>query len=105
MAHWVELLREAGVSAQAVVSLPDLMADPWVREHGLSVSQCSEEVGEVTYPGPSVRMSETPVRLGPPVRQPGADGPAVLAEVGLADDGREAGAPWALQTTNLPRGW
>ena len=62
------------------------MADPWVREHGLSVSQCSEEVGEVTYPGPSVRMSETPVRLGPPVRQPGADGPAVLAEVGLADD-------------------
>ena len=105
VAHWVDLLREAGVSAQAVVSLPDLMADPWVREHGLSVSQCSEEVGEVTYPGSSVQMSDTPVRLGPPVRQPGADGPAVLAEIGLGDAVEQLERQWALQTTNLPRGW
>jgi crotonobetainyl-CoA:carnitine CoA-transferase CaiB-like acyl-CoA transferase len=105
VAHWVDLLHEADVSAQAVVSLPNLMTDPWVREHGLSVSQCSEEVGEVTYPGPSVQMSDTPVRLGPPVRQPGADGPAVLAEIGLADEVEKLERQWALQTTNLPRGW
>jgi len=105
LAAWVERLRAAGVSAQAVVSLPDLMTDPWVREHGLSVSQCSEEVGEVTYPGPSIQMSDTPVRLGPPARQPGADGPAVLAEVGLADAVERLERQWVLQTTNLPRGW
>ena len=105
VAAWVERLRAAGVSAQAVVSLPDLMTDPWVREHGLSVSQCSEEVGEVTYPGRSVQMSDTPVRLGPPARQPGADGPAVLAEIGLADAVEKLERQWVLQTTNLPRGW
>ena len=57
------------IGLNAVVALPDLMADPWVREHGLSVTQCSEEVGEVTYPGTSPRLSETPVRLGQAVRQ------------------------------------
>ena len=105
VAAWVERLRAAGVSAQAVVSLPDLMADSWVREHGLSVSQCSEEVGDVTYPGPSIQMSATPVHPGPPVRQPGADGPAVLAEIGLADAVERLDRQWTLQTTNLPRGW
>ena len=104
-AYWVDRLRAAGVGAQAVVRLPDLMTDPWVRDHGLSVSQVSEEVGEVTYPGPSARMSGTPVRLGPPVHQPGADGPAVLAEIGLTDAVEALERQWVLQTTNLPRGW
>ena len=36
---WVERLRAAGISAHVVVQLPDLMLDPWVREHGLSVTQ------------------------------------------------------------------
>ena len=102
---WVDRLREAGLSAQAVVRLPELMTDPWVREHGLSVSQESEEAGEVTYPGPSTRLSETPVRLGQPARQPGADGVDVLREVGLADAIPALEREWVLQTTNLPRGW
>jgi len=104
--QWVQKLRAAGISAHAVVSLPDLMADPWVRAHNLSVSQRSEEVGDVTYPGPSPKLSGTPVRLGPPVRQPGADAASVLAEVGVAADAIEAlDRQWVLQTTNLPPGW
>jgi crotonobetainyl-CoA:carnitine CoA-transferase CaiB-like acyl-CoA transferase len=105
VAHWIERLRAAGASAHAVVSLPDLMVDPWVRQHGLSVSQVSEEAGEVTYPGSSIRMSGTPVRLGPPARQPGADGPAIMEELGLGDAVESLERRWALQTTNLPRGW
>jgi crotonobetainyl-CoA:carnitine CoA-transferase CaiB-like acyl-CoA transferase len=81
------------------------MLDPWVREHGLSVTQRSEEVGEVTYPGPSVTMTETPVRLGQPVRQPGADAASVLAEVGLAEQIETLDRQWVLQATKLPRGW
>ena len=103
--HWVERLTAAGVSAQAVVKLSDLMADPWVCAHGLSVSQSSEEAGDVTYPGSSIAMSGTPVQPGPPVRQPGADGPEVLAEVGLGDAVEALERQWVLQTTNLPRGW
>jgi hypothetical protein len=50
-------------------------------------------------------MSDTPVRVGPPVRQPGADGPAVLAEIGLGDAVETLERQWVLQTTGLPRGW
>jgi crotonobetainyl-CoA:carnitine CoA-transferase CaiB-like acyl-CoA transferase len=104
-ASWVARLGEAGVSAHAVVQLPDLMMDPWVREHGLSVTQEAEGVGPVTYPGPSPRLSETPVRLGAAVRQPGADAESVLGEVGLADAIPALERQWVLHATNLPPGW
>jgi len=102
---WVDRLRETGVSAQIVVALPDLMVDPWVVSHGLSVTQCSEEAGDVTYPGPSPCLSDTPVRLGAPVRQPGADAGSVLAEVGQAETIETLDRQWVLQASNLPRGW
>jgi crotonobetainyl-CoA:carnitine CoA-transferase CaiB-like acyl-CoA transferase len=104
-AVWVGRLQEAGVSAHAVVKLPQVMTDPWVRAHGLSVNQHSEEVGEVTYPGPSTFLSETPARIGQPARQPGADGVEILGEVGLADEVAALEQQWVLQATNLPRGW
>lgn len=104
-AVWVDRLRNAGISAHAVVELPDLMRDRWVREHGLSVTQCSEEVGDVTYPGLSVRMSETPMRLGEPARQPGADAESVLCEIGLEETIPTLERQWVLQTTNLPSAW
>jgi len=104
-ASWVKQLSEAGIAAHAVVQLPDLMLDPWVREHGLSVTQQAEGVGDVTYPGPSPRLSETPVRLGAPARQPGADAESVLAEVGLADAIPTLERQWVLHATNLPPAW
>jgi crotonobetainyl-CoA:carnitine CoA-transferase CaiB-like acyl-CoA transferase len=81
------------------------MNDPWVRAHGLSVTQQAEEVGDVTYPGPSPRLSETPVKVGAPVKRPGGDAESVLAEVGLADAIPTLERQWVLQATNLPAGW
>lgn len=104
-AVWVHRLRSAGISAHPVVQLPDLMRDAWARERGLSVTQCSEEVGDVTYPGLSVRMSRTPVRLGAPARQPGADAESVLSEIGQAEAIPTLERRWVLQTTNLPSAW
>ena len=46
-AVWVDRLRQAGVSAHAVVSVAELMEDPWGRSHGLSVTQTVEDMGEV----------------------------------------------------------
>ena len=63
---WGNRLRQAGVSAQVVVPVAELMADPWVRTQGLSVTQTVEGVGDVTMPGLSVRLSDTPMRLGGP---------------------------------------
>jgi crotonobetainyl-CoA:carnitine CoA-transferase CaiB-like acyl-CoA transferase len=81
--EWSALLLAAGIGAHGVVRLEDLMQDMWAREHGLSVVQRIESVGEMTMPGVAARMSRTPLRVGAPAHPPGADAAEVLAEVGL----------------------
>lgn len=101
----VGALRAAGAGAHAVVSLPDLMADPSVRAQGLAVQQLSEEVGEVTMPGVAIRLSDTPLQVGAAVRQPGADGRLVLDALGWGDAAERLEREWALQLSGLPAGW
>jgi crotonobetainyl-CoA:carnitine CoA-transferase CaiB-like acyl-CoA transferase len=98
-------LRAAGAGAHAVVSLPELMADPSVRAQGLAVQQWSEEVGEVTMPGVAIRLSDTPVEVGTAVRQPGGDGRLVLDGLGWGDAAERLEREWALQLEDLPAGW
>jgi crotonobetainyl-CoA:carnitine CoA-transferase CaiB-like acyl-CoA transferase len=105
VAHWVDCLRAAGIGAHAVVNLPDLMRDPWVREHGLSLSQTSEEAGNVTYPGASVHLSSTPMRVGFAARRPGADAYDVFGEIDSADMMPALERAWALQVADPPPGW
>jgi crotonobetainyl-CoA:carnitine CoA-transferase CaiB-like acyl-CoA transferase len=102
---WVERLRAAGVSAQEVVPLADLMVDPFVRAQGLSVTQVSEEAGEVTMPGPSIKFSGTPMRVGSAARKTGADFESVLVEAGILEARERLEKAWALQTTDLPSAW
>jgi crotonobetainyl-CoA:carnitine CoA-transferase CaiB-like acyl-CoA transferase len=101
---WVERLREAGLSAQAVVPVAELMTDPYVKQRGLSVSQDVEGVGATTAPGLSVRLSRTPMRLGEPHR-PGADAAAILGEIGMADQLSKLERAWVLQVDDLPPVW
>ncbi|MBV8084595.1 MAG: CoA transferase [Chloroflexi bacterium] len=105
VADWVERLRAGGAGAHEIVPLADLMVDPFVRDLGLSVRQVSEEVGEVTMPGLAVSLSGTPPALGAAVRQPGADAPLVLAQVGLGAQIEQLEREWVLQATALPAGW
>jgi crotonobetainyl-CoA:carnitine CoA-transferase CaiB-like acyl-CoA transferase len=81
------------------------MADPWVRSHGLSVTQTVEGVGDVTMPGLSVTLSATPMRLGGPPHRPGSDAEAILQELGMADALPALARAWALQTADLPSAW
>jgi crotonobetainyl-CoA:carnitine CoA-transferase CaiB-like acyl-CoA transferase len=104
-AVWVDRLRQAGVSAHAVVLVAELMADPWVRSHGLSVTQTVEDVGEVTMPGLSVLLSATPMRLGGPPHRPGSDAEAILREIGMAEALPALVRAWVLQTADLPSAW
>ncbi len=77
--EWVELLASHGIATQSVLTdLQKLMADPWVRDHGLSVTREHDELGPVTTTGPAPRLSRTPVALGRPAPRPGADAGAVL---------------------------
>jgi len=104
-AVWVDRLRQAGVSAHAVVPVAELMADPWVQSHGLSVTQTVEDVGDVTMPGLSVRLSDTPMRLGGPPHRPGSDAALILQELGMEDALLALTRAWVLQTSDLPSAW
>jgi len=81
------------------------MADPWVRSQGLSVTQTVEDVGEVTMPGLSVRLSDTPMRLGGPPHRPGSDAALILREIGMEDALPALARVWGLQTSDLPSAW
>ena len=85
VAYWVERLPQVDAGVQGLGNVRQLMLDPWARAHGLSVTQTIEGVGEVTMPGPAPRMSGTPLRVGRPVRPPGADAPMLLERIGMAD--------------------
>jgi crotonobetainyl-CoA:carnitine CoA-transferase CaiB-like acyl-CoA transferase len=98
VAVWVERLRAVGIGAHRLVSVEELMDDAWVREHGLSLMQHVEGVGAMTMPGVAARLSLTPLRVGAPVRPPGADAPAVLARIGLADELDQLIAEGAIKT-------
>jgi crotonobetainyl-CoA:carnitine CoA-transferase CaiB-like acyl-CoA transferase len=103
--EWVDVLRGMGIGAHEVVDLAELMTDPQVRERGLSVTQLSAEVGEVTMPGIAMSMSATGPRIGAPVAPAGADTADVLDRIGLGAAVTELEAQGALQTAGLPHGW
>ena len=84
--EWVRRLTDAGVGAHAVVSAVDVMRDPWVVAHGLSVTRKHPSGETVTTIGPPARLSRTPVIPGRAAAAPGADAPDVLAEIGAADE-------------------
>jgi crotonobetainyl-CoA:carnitine CoA-transferase CaiB-like acyl-CoA transferase len=105
VAQMVARLNEAGISAHAVVPLAEIMEDSYVKARGLSISQTVDGAGEVTMPGLSVHLSATPLRLGHPPGRPGADAPAILAELGMADKLATLEEGLVLRTKNLPPAW
>lgn len=81
--HWVEALTGIDIGAHRYVhDLQELMADPWVNAHGLSMTRDLSGVGTVTHTGPAPRLSRTPVRPGLPTPQLGEHNEAILAELG-----------------------
>ena len=60
VATWVDRLASAGVGAQKVVTeVRELVTDPWVVSHGLSIARDHDEIGPVTTCGPPPRLSRT----------------------------------------------
>ena len=83
---WVARLTQAGIGAHRYVGdLEELMADPWVTAHELSLTREHDEMGLVTTCGPAPRLSRTPIRAGQPASKPGAEAYEILSGVGLSD--------------------
>jgi crotonobetainyl-CoA:carnitine CoA-transferase CaiB-like acyl-CoA transferase len=83
--EWVRLLVEAGIGAHTLGNVTQLMQDPWVVAHGLSVTRRHRDGAMITTIGPPARLSRTPVVPGRPVSPPGGDAAEVLAMIGMAD--------------------
>jgi crotonobetainyl-CoA:carnitine CoA-transferase CaiB-like acyl-CoA transferase len=82
--NWVVRLTRAGIGAHRYIGeLEELMQDPWVTAHELSLTREHDEMGLVTTCGPAPRLSRTPVRVGRPAPKPGSDAPEILNEIGL----------------------
>jgi crotonobetainyl-CoA:carnitine CoA-transferase CaiB-like acyl-CoA transferase len=83
--EWVRLLVDAGMGAHTLGNVTQLMQDPWVMAHGLSVTRRHRDGAMITTIGPPARLSRTPVVPGRPVSPPGGDAAEVLAMMGMAD--------------------
>jgi crotonobetainyl-CoA:carnitine CoA-transferase CaiB-like acyl-CoA transferase len=82
---WVARLTRAGIGAHRYVGdLEQLMADPWVTAHELSLTREHHEMGLVTTCGPAPRLSRTPIRVGQAAPKPGSDAYEILGEIGLS---------------------
>jgi crotonobetainyl-CoA:carnitine CoA-transferase CaiB-like acyl-CoA transferase len=83
--EWIRLLVEAGMGAHTLGNVTQLMQDPWVMAHGLSVTRRHSDGAMITTIGPPVRLSRTPVVPGRPVSPPGGDAAEVLSMIDMAD--------------------
>ena len=84
---WVGALNAAGIGAHRVVAdFAELMFDPWVQAHGLSLTRKHDEIGLVTTCGPAFRLSRTPARAGHPAPKPGRHAREILEDHGLGGE-------------------
>jgi crotonobetainyl-CoA:carnitine CoA-transferase CaiB-like acyl-CoA transferase len=82
VAVWVARLNAAGIGAHKVITVPDVMADPWARTKQLYLERPHPDGGTVATIGPIPRLSHTPLVPGRPLR-PSMDAPEILAELQL----------------------
>jgi crotonobetainyl-CoA:carnitine CoA-transferase CaiB-like acyl-CoA transferase len=83
---WVHRLTGLDIGAHRVVTdVDELMNDPWVIDHGLSLIRPHDDIGMVTTCGPAPRLSRTPITTGWAAPKPGKHAQEILGEVGMGD--------------------
>jgi crotonobetainyl-CoA:carnitine CoA-transferase CaiB-like acyl-CoA transferase len=78
LGFWVTKLRTCGPTMHRLVAVQELMSDPWVVGHGLSLTREHENIGMIRTIGPVARLSRTPLVAGRPAPPPGSDRAAVM---------------------------
>ncbi len=80
----VKQVLAVGGGAHRVMDIAQNMESDWLVRRGVSITRVHDGPGRVRTTGPSVKMSRSRVVPGAPASAPGADGVAVLDEIGLA---------------------
>ncbi|HZU88567.1 MAG TPA: CoA transferase [Stellaceae bacterium] len=83
-ADWIEKLNAAGVPCDRVMTLPEVFADPQVRDQEMALTIDHPGHGPVTMLGFPLKFAEAPCALYRPAPDLGADTEAVLGELGYA---------------------
>lgn len=76
--YWINKLRVCDPAIHRLVAVQELMSDPWVVGHGLSLTREHKNIGMVRTVGPVARLSRTPLVAGHPATPPGSDQAAVM---------------------------
>jgi len=84
-AHWLQKCEAAGIPAGPIYTVPEALADPHARARGMVQELPHPTLGRVKVLGNPVKMSATPPRLRTAAPALGADGEAILRELGYAD--------------------
>jgi crotonobetainyl-CoA:carnitine CoA-transferase CaiB-like acyl-CoA transferase len=79
----LERLRRANVPAVPCPIFPDITSDPHMRANGYWWSSSHPDLGDIVQTGESVKLSRTPMRLGPVAPRLGEHTVEVLRELGL----------------------
>ena len=79
--HWAAVFSQVDACGTPVLGLEELAADPHLRERGTVAT-----ADGLLQALPAPRLSRSPWRLAPRVRERGADTGAVLAEAGFTED-------------------
>jgi crotonobetainyl-CoA:carnitine CoA-transferase CaiB-like acyl-CoA transferase len=83
-AYWIEKLNAAGVPCDRVMTLPEIFADPQVKDQEMALTIDHPGHGAVTMLGFPLKFAEAPCILRRPAPDLGADTEAVLGELGYA---------------------
>ncbi|HJU19159.1 MAG TPA: CoA transferase [Stellaceae bacterium] len=83
-AYWIERLNAAGVPCDRVMTLPEVFADPQVRDQEMALTLDHPGHGQVTMLGFPLKFAEAPCALHHPAPDLGADSAAVLGELGYS---------------------
>ena len=73
-------LLEAGIPVAPVRTIPEVANDPHLWQREMLVKQDDPVAGEMYVPGPTVKLSKTPARVGP-VPTPGQHTDEVLGRL------------------------
>ncbi len=84
--RWIDLLRQAGVPAMAVLARNELPHDPFMVESGMFTEVMHPVLGRTTMFSVPVHLSETPGSIRSAAPLPGQHTDAILTEAGYSND-------------------